>query len=189
MGAVVDLKDRLRRTPLHLEVETDHIDVAQFLLINGANPNNKDYEGYTPLHNAAKTHSLDICQLLVSKQAKVFAEDHNWRTPLHLSIHAGQKNVTEFLLENGASPNSKSNFVRWRSSHIRETPLWLAVRMKRLDFCDLLVSYGAELDNEIENMLREQILLSIRNGSGENLAQSLSIWTSSGHHQISNAPK
>ena len=60
------------------------------------------------------------------------------------------------------------------------TQIWgtLSVRRPELDYPE----FGwAELDNEIENMLREQILLSIRNGSRESLAQSLSIWTSCRH--------
>lgn len=64
-------KDDYKRTPLHcaLEFETEP-KVIEFLLKNGANPNEQDDNGNTPLHYAAQNGDIESVKLLLAYNAK-----------------------------------------------------------------------------------------------------------------------
>ena len=52
-------------TPLHLAAGYNNLEVAEFLLENGADVNAQDKGGLIPLHNASSYGHLDIAALLI----------------------------------------------------------------------------------------------------------------------------
>lgn len=68
-------------TPLHVAVENGQLNMVQFLLERGANPNAMNDWRQTPLHLAARGNSEEIANLLIEYDADRRARDQNGRTP------------------------------------------------------------------------------------------------------------
>jgi len=58
-------------TALIAAVKKGHIDIASYLLANGANPNGEDVNRETALHNACINGNIDVINLLLLKGANV----------------------------------------------------------------------------------------------------------------------
>ena len=63
----------------------------------------------------------------------------NGLKPLHKTVLLGYQQATEFLLRNGADPNSTNNF--------NETPLLLACRLGYPSVVHFLLQNGADLNS------------------------------------------
>ena len=57
------------RTPLHIAVNHDKLDVVKYLLSEGANVHAKDKNGETPLHLAIKNNNYEIVNILIETGA------------------------------------------------------------------------------------------------------------------------
>ena len=130
-------------TPLHLAAGYNNLEVAEFLLENGADVNAQDKGGLIPLHNASSYGHLDIAALLIRYSTVVNATDKWGFTPLHeaaqkVQLFSLQKFVLFFLF-----------FL------IRE--IFLHLGLKLFSFCDdffllkgrtqlcaLLLAHGAD---------------------------------------------
>jgi protein-serine/threonine kinase len=75
-------------TALHFAVNERHLDVASFLLEEGANVNAVTKGLRTPLHIACENGYVKMIELLIKSEANVNAQDDNGNTPGH--ILAGQ---------------------------------------------------------------------------------------------------
>jgi hypothetical protein len=93
--------------PLHVAVENGHKDVAELLLANKADANDRDRKGQTPLHLAAEKGYRDLAELLLANGADVNAKDRDdCMTPLHRAAYGGSREMVELLLANGADVNA-----------------------------------------------------------------------------------
>ncbi|KAJ8025370.1 Tankyrase-1 [Holothuria leucospilota] len=95
-------------TPLHLAAGYNNVDVAQFLLDQGADVNARDKGGLIPLHNASSYGHLDIAALLINKNTCVNAVDRWNFTPLHEAAQKGRTQLCALLLAHGADPTMKN---------------------------------------------------------------------------------
>ncbi|KAK2712457.1 hypothetical protein QYM36_011222 [Artemia franciscana] len=139
-GESIDALDRWERIALYYAVISHGLDVTQYLLMKGANPNAKPrYLSETMLQAAAMNGCLDICRLLVAKGATINA------TALYYAVSFNKVVVTRYLLENGANLNAK-HLVYSDIPFNRETVLHTAVRVATLEICQLLVVEGATVD-------------------------------------------
>ncbi|CAL4070999.1 unnamed protein product, partial [Meganyctiphanes norvegica] len=102
-----DAKGR-NSTPLHLAAGYNNLEVAEYLLQNGADVNAYDKGGLIPLHNASSYGHLDIAALLIRFQTTVNATDRWGFTPLHEAAQKGRTQLCALLLAHGADPYLKN---------------------------------------------------------------------------------
>jgi ankyrin repeat protein len=88
-------------------------------------------------HHAAADGLLHILkEIAVTDRAKLFSKDANGWTPLHEAARAGRTHVIQYLLDEGAQINERTNDGRGAS------PLWWAERNQRHDSVELLKKHG-----------------------------------------------
>lgn len=95
------------RTALSHAVSYNNMEVAAFLLANGANPNlnEKSPDTYTPLMWAAEGNMLDMIQLLLENGADVHRKNkNNNATALWKAVIAWNMEATQLLVNAGANP-------------------------------------------------------------------------------------
>ena len=109
MNIDVNLKDTVGRTPLHIAAEKGNIDVAMFLIENGANVNVADANGNTPLvFIINKTGNPKVTQRLLEKGASVNAQNRTGETALVYAAWHGYSAIVQLLLENRADVTLKN---------------------------------------------------------------------------------
>ena len=109
MNIDVNLKDTVGRTPLHIAAEKGNIDVAMFLIENGANVNVADANGNTPLvFIINKTGNPKVTQRLLAKGASVNAQNRTGETALMYAAWHGYSAIVQLLLENRADVTLKN---------------------------------------------------------------------------------
>ncbi len=142
------LKDEVIRVALHWAVSSNQLEMAKYLLDEGANVDgNDEYAGYTPL---METSMPEMVQLLVSRGAKVNAKNKMNYTPLHKAVfnYMGADikekdcdKILNLLLEKGADVDAQDN------NGI--TPLMGAVQ--KMSPTKILIDKGAKLDIQNNN--------------------------------------
>ncbi|RUS90932.1 hypothetical protein EGW08_001329 [Elysia chlorotica] len=112
-------------TPLHRASYNNHLEMAEFLLANGAEVNACTSDGWQPLHSAARWNSVDTAQSLIHAGADVNGQTNGGLTPLHLaSSEPDHRGVMELLLSSPfLDPGVKSS--------LGETAKTVALRSSR----------------------------------------------------------
>jgi len=138
-GAGVDVQGKNKRTPLYGASWSGHLEIVQWLLRRGADPNALNYtDGWTALHEAAMYGFAEIAQTLLQYKADPNMQEIEGRIPLHLASKWGRSNVTRILLEQGVDVNARSKDG--------STPLHLASRRREVEVARLLMERGADVD-------------------------------------------
>ena len=89
-------------TPLHWAARTGAKDVAELLLVKGAEVNARDDRGNTALHLAALYNRDEFAQLLVTKGADADVANTDGKTPLDLAVERGHNAIVDILKKEGA---------------------------------------------------------------------------------------
>jgi ankyrin repeat protein len=141
-GSDVNVGDENGLTPLHLAAYRGHKDVAELLILNGANVNavttGKGWSGtkWTPLGYTIYKGRKDIAELLILNGANVnYADNDKRSTYLHLAAHKGDKDIAELLILNGANVNA--------ADKTGANPLNLAEQEGHKEVVVLLIKNGA----------------------------------------------
>ncbi|RKY12425.1 MAG: hypothetical protein DRP65_01275 [Planctomycetota bacterium] len=110
-GADINWKDSKMEgvTALHEAARKGNIEIARYLLQNGADINSKNYNGLTPLHIAAYCGENIIVNTLIAEGAKVNAKAKDNITPLHAAASMGHQDTVELLINNGAEVHTRSS--------------------------------------------------------------------------------
>lgn len=132
-GAQVDAKDKDLRTPLLEAVINNHVDVARYLIQNGACVYHVEEDGYTSLHHAAKLGNLEIVNMLLET-----GQVDELNVCLHWAAYAGNIDIAELVLNAGCSLSSVNVHG--------DTPLHIAAREGYLECVTLFLSRGADID-------------------------------------------
>ena len=103
IGADVNARTKIKRTPLMMACEYGHSNAVTCLIEHGANVSPKDEYCYTALHHACRFHSsCEILSCLIETGADVNARAKNKSTPLMMACEYGHLNAVTFLTEHGA---------------------------------------------------------------------------------------
>ncbi|OBT42533.1 hypothetical protein VE00_06189 [Pseudogymnoascus sp. WSF 3629] len=129
LGADVNSKDTVGRTPISYAVEKGHEHGLQLLIQHGANVDSKDGAGRTPLSYAAENGHKDILELLLDLGADVNSNDTAGRTPLSYAAENGHESSVKLLLNNGAYLQLKDTAGRTPLSYAAENGHTISVKV------------------------------------------------------------
>lgn len=131
--AVVHARDNYGFTALHGVVGEDHFELAEYLILHGADVNARNDNGITPLHLAAYPEMVAI---LLKHGADLEARENGGGTPLHIhSENPETLDVMAALLEHGANVNARDQGGK--------TALDTASAREEGDKVALLLEFGA----------------------------------------------
>ena len=124
--------------PLQEAINLGNLDIVNVLLDDGANPDQRDTDGYTPLINAVENKQWSIVDRLLEAGVNVATETIYNHTALHGAVYHRNKTLVEKLLSLGAPLECVSRE--------KLTPLGMAISVDDADMVKLLLSHGARLD-------------------------------------------
>jgi len=93
-------------TLIHYTIKQDRVNLLNFLLKNGANPN-LNYSNKTPLMYAIKYDNLEAVKRLLEQDVDVNMEDENQKTALYFAAKYGNEEIARLLIDKGARLNHK----------------------------------------------------------------------------------
>jgi ankyrin repeat protein len=105
----INAGDRCGSSALHYAAEKGRLEVAKFLVDQGAIVNVTNMWDKTPLHEAANAGHDELVWFLVENGARIEATSNKKRfTPLHLASQFGHTSVVEYLVQNGADVSAQA---------------------------------------------------------------------------------
>nr|CAB3258919.1 kinase D-interacting substrate of 220 kDa-like [Phallusia mammillata] len=107
---LVEKRNDLNQTALHVASEKGNVDVVQLLLARGAVISVRDIDEFTPLIAASRCGHYEIVKLLVEKRSNIELADKNGWTSLVWASYKGHTAVVQFLLEEGANVHVTVNY-------------------------------------------------------------------------------
>ena len=90
--------------PIHIAASNGYLDIIQFLIEYGIDPDFQDFKDMTPMCYAAQNGHLDVVQYLSDKE--VAMADFYGLTPLYYAAQNGHLDVVQYLHEKGVDPNT-----------------------------------------------------------------------------------
>ena len=75
-----------------------HLDVVKYLILIGANPNEKDDDGCSPIHAASNCGHLDIVKYLIQCGCDKNDKTKDKDSPIHFAATSGHFEVARFLV-------------------------------------------------------------------------------------------
>lgn len=106
-GCSPSQRGRIGFQPLHRAVQGGHLDVARFLLDEGASVAARNNMGVTPLHCAALWDRARVTKLLLERGAMPNVQQSNGQTPLHTAAMRGCEAAVKLLIEANAALDMK----------------------------------------------------------------------------------
>ena len=180
-GANVNVWGKWEFTLLHFASRFDHdlpdegrVDLVQWLLNHGADPNAQGEGNWIPLFLATGNGYFGICQLLQVHNADISVRTIDGETPLHRAASpfynkGNQLKIMRLLLDQGADVDARNNAGRTPlhySSFCPEKPEISGSTRGTVEGSRLLLEHGADIrakDNEGKTALQ----LALENGHHE----------------------
>jgi len=95
-------------TPLILAVDDEKYEMAELLLIAGADTEIADSDGWTPLHYAVLLASYPLAILLIDYGASANAQTNEGNTPLHLAAQGEMPEIIALFIDHGGDINVRN---------------------------------------------------------------------------------
>ncbi|KAM7418221.1 hypothetical protein PAMA_017738 [Pampus argenteus] len=139
---VLNMRNHLYQTPLHLAVITQQREAVEALLLAGADSTLTDRHGLCAIHLAVLANQLSCLRELLEGGANVEAQERSCgRTALHLATEADNVSLAGCLLLEG---NAKVDCCTFNGS----TPLHIAAGRGSIKLTALLMAAGADPNKE-----------------------------------------
>ncbi len=106
LGANMDAKDNMDRTPLREAVERGHNDVVVFLRGKGASLGMPDGPAASILCSLAREGGKEALERWILGGIDVNSKDYDSRTALHVAAASGRRDIVDLLVSNGADKNA-----------------------------------------------------------------------------------
>ena len=151
-GADINAQTKTGESILHVTAhsQSTQINLLEFLLGNGADPNISNRRGLTPLMIAARNGNSIYIATLLRAGANIEAKDRRGRTAIHHAALAGMADAIEILSNRGANVNSTN---RWGGLTL-SMAVWGNYRNDPNDLISLegLLAEGAQLSRNSEKL-------------------------------------
>nr|XP_006202494.1 transient receptor potential cation channel subfamily A member 1 [Vicugna pacos] len=100
----LNVTDDYGNTPLHWAAEKNQVESVKFLLLQGANPNLRNYNLMAPLHVAAQGLHNEVLKILVEHSSTdINLEGENGNTALIITCFKDNSEALQILLNKGAN--------------------------------------------------------------------------------------
>jgi Ankyrin repeats (3 copies)/Ankyrin repeat len=136
----LDAKNANGETILHYAIYKGDDDLAEHMILAGADVNARDQTMETPLYRAVNTDNYKLLKLLLDHGALIDLADQEGDTALHISCTDGDVCMIETLLAYGASVHAENRRG--------ETPLHYSVYQGNLQVVKCIVGHGANINKE-----------------------------------------
>ena len=172
-GALPDIENNKRETPLQVAIEKGNEKVVRILLEYDANPNKTSgHHRESPLHLACKLGNVSIVKILLKHGADFDAKNGHGDTPIHMAIGSEQRfgclyeyEIVSELLKSGSDLNIKNLHG--------ETPLHTAIELEvDVGLVQDLLEHGAD-PNAMNNSGNTPIHEAITNHCDTDILQKL----------------
>ncbi|CAB1108507.1 unnamed protein product [Ectocarpus sp. CCAP 1310/34] len=134
------VRDEKRHTPLHLAVQEGHVEIAEYLLLSGADLNLQGSTGAFPIHLAVDSSQDELAVALAHKEVNLNWEDGVNISPLERAICQDRMSTLRVLLAEGAD-------VTHRRYYDSETVLQLAAKLNKVAAIPALTEAGADIES------------------------------------------
>lgn len=130
-----------------VEIDGADANTSATVTVNHENDNAENIEAtWTLLHQATSCGLIDLVHFVLNTNTvNVNQVDYSGRTPLVLAIDAGQIEIGQILLENGAKECMDTFFEAQRESEVHNA-LTFACVLGHVDFVNLLLEHGAHVN-------------------------------------------
>lgn len=132
IGAIAE--KRSFQPPLHRAIKFGHIEIVDYLLEIGINPNEQS-RGMSPLYIAVSENHYQIAEKLLLHKASANTSFFNYSSPISEACFNKNYAMVELLLKHNADPNFRNDR--------NETPLSIAKALNEPKLVLLLKQYGA----------------------------------------------
>jgi uncharacterized protein len=150
-------------TPLMKACWDGELEIATYLMDQGADVNAVDESGSTPMFEAVKRNRPEFVQLLIDRGAKVNVKDTRQFTPLTMAAAAAAEEISRILVKAGADVKAETYGL---------TPLMFAVASRKIPMVKLLVELGAPVD-QVSSMSGQTALFSAIYAGNAEMVQAL----------------
>lgn len=140
-AGIINIEDKTGNKPLHNAAIQGSVELAEMLLLKGADINAVNVQLQTPLHVAIVNEKTDVAKFLIDKGSDLAKQNSNGSTPLHLSVRNKSTTITELLLAKGANLEARDKGKR--------TPLnILALLTNNFAIAKLLIEKGVDINSQ-----------------------------------------
>lgn len=137
-NGLIDSKNVLYQTPLHIACQQGSFSLIDVLLESGARVDALDKLNRTPLHEASYYGNIQCLIPLIERKPNLDMRDDSGKTALHYACMRGCIQAAWFLIDNGADINCVDFSL--------QTPLHLASQFNYPRMVEFLIWMGAEKD-------------------------------------------
>ena len=150
-------------TALMESIKNNQMNVFEYLLNKGANPNIPDRQGRSPLYHVVITGKVSMCKLLIEKEANILEIIHlsvekvrKFHSLLYYSFSYGQFEISSLLAK---AMLKQEGSIIFEVSNELDLLLWTAVQKGNVTICELLRQLGADMHyfNVGQSLLHEAV--------------------------------
>ncbi|MDP0562568.1 MAG: ankyrin repeat domain-containing protein [Candidatus Endonucleobacter sp. (ex Gigantidas childressi)] len=129
------------RSPLlFFATQHNHVNIAEFLISNGADIYRRSVKGFSALHIACAYGSLDMAKFLLKNGAETESMDAKGNTPLIYAAYYGNLDLVKFLFDQNANINARSG--------LGKNILHMAVIKGHKNVVEFLLGKGFSIDDQ-----------------------------------------